>query len=346
MSSLELHPSTAGQLDEIAGLLCDAFDVPRNAAFADPHLLRWKYFDSARVWDRPCSYVLTQAEALAAHCALAPIKLLVPGQDAVSGVCFMDWVSSRQMPFAGLVLKKRLMSTTDIAIVTGGTAATRALIPKLGFTTLTSADIYARVIRPFWQWRSRPRTSWWKDTARLIRNTTWSFAPAGERSAQWQATRVESFSEAISQTSTTATMPEHSIELLNHWLRCPSAHVAGYEIRQAGVRCGYFLLSQIAGQTRIADLRLNTAELRDWQMAFRLATETASQNPMTCEVVALASTSVTRTALRACGFRERGSTPISVYDPQRKLSSAPPLHWSYIDNDAGYLYDPASPYST
>src|SRR5437588_9928635 len=131
--SLELQPSTAQHLDDIATLLRQAFNAPSDAPFVDRRLLHWKYFDAVKVWGRPCSFVLTQGDGLAAHCAVVPIKLLVPNQEAISGVCFVDWASSRQTPYAGLLLKKRLMSTTDIAIVSGGTPATRGLIPTLGF---------------------------------------------------------------------------------------------------------------------------------------------------------------------------------------------------------------------
>ncbi|HEY8133471.1 MAG TPA: hypothetical protein VII12_16465 [Thermoanaerobaculia bacterium] len=347
--SLELQPSTASQLEDIAGLLCEAFNAPSNAAFVDHRLLRWKYFDSAEVWGRPCSYVLTQMEALAAHCAVAPLDLLVPVGPAINrvpGVCFMDWASARQAPYAGLLLKKRLMRTTGVAIVTGGTALTRALIPKLGFAIHTSVDTFARVIRPLRQWRTRPRTSRWKDAARLLRNTMWSFAPLSTLSPEWTAIRVENFAEETHTSLTDVTIPEHGVELLNYWLRCPTVAVNGYEIRRRGVLCGHFLLTQIGGQTRIADLRLTSAESVDWQMAYRLAAEIAAQDDATCEVVALASTPLGRQALSGCGFRRRGSTPLSIYDPQRNLTSAPPLFWSYMDNDAGYLYDPASPYCT
>jgi hypothetical protein len=342
---LDLQPSSVSQLEDIAGLLCEAFAAPRDARFADPDLLKWKYFDSAAVWERPCSYVLRESEALAAHCALAPIKLLVPGRPAISGVCFMDWVSSRQMPYAGLVLKKRLLSSADIAIVTGGTAATRALIPKLGFAIHASVETFARVVRPWRQWRTRPHTSTWKDAARLARNVVWSRAPLGRVSRDWQALPVERFTEATNMDSG-LTLPEHGADLLNYWLRCPSAEVSGYEIRISGARSGHFLISRIGGQARIADLRLTSMGPLEWEMAYRLAARTAAEHPATCEVVALASTPLASDALVACGFRSRGTTPLSIYDPAQRLSGAPPLHWSYIDNDAGYLYDPASPFST
>ena len=345
----QVQPSTATQLDDIVGLLHEAFKTPS----IDRRLLHWKYVEGAETWDRPCSFVFMQAGSVVAHCGIAPLELVISdaqGSDlaiqTVSGVCFMDWASARQAPYAGLLLKKQLMRTADVAIVTGGTAATRALIPKLGFATYSCVDTFARVIRPLRQWRTRPRTSWWKDAARLLRNTAWSFARLGPLSPEWTATRVDSFAEATHTISPALTMPEHGVDFLNYWLRCPTTRITGYEIRRRGVRCGHFLLSQVAGQTRIADLRLSSTHVRDWQMAYRLATRTAAQDATTCEVVALASTALASAALSACGFRRRGSTPLSIYDPQGKLAAAPPLCWSFIDDDAGYLYDPAYPYIT
>jgi hypothetical protein len=351
--SLQLQAATTAQLDDIARLLCEAFQALPNAAFTDRRLLHWKYFDSAAVWRRPCSFVLTEAQSVAAHCAVAPLKLVMPHEqerqeaaNTVSGVCFMDWASDRHLPYAGVLLKKRLMSMTEVAIVAGGTAATRAIIPKLGFTVYGPVHTFARVVRPIRQWRTRPRTSRWKDAARVVRNTAWSLIPLGALSVEWTATPVESFAEAIDTISPALTMPEHGVDFLNYWLRCPTTRIRGYEIRRRGVRCGHFLLSDVAGQARIADLRLNSTHVRDWQMAYRLATRTAAQDETTCEVVALASTPLASAALAACGFRRRGSVPLSVYDPHGKLAGAPPLCWSFIDDDAACLNDPAYPYST
>jgi len=344
--ALELHASTAAQISEIAGILCDAFNMPRGSGFADARLLQWKYFDAAALWDRPCSYLMTRADALAAHCAVMPIRLRVDDRDPIDGVCFVDWASARQTPYAGLLLKKRLMSDSELAIVTGGTDATRALIPKLGFRTLAAVETYARVIRPLTQWRTRPHVRLWKDTARLVRNTAWSLAAGRNVSRDWKAERVDRFTETTCTVTVTMTLPEHKTDLLNYWLRCPSVKVEGYQITKSGARCGHFLLSRVRGQARIADLRLSSGDMRDWEMAYRLATQTAAEDSMTCEVTALSAAPFSSAALASSGFRCRYTVPLSVYDPQRRLSSAPPLLWSYIDNDAAYLYDPSSPYST
>ena len=82
---------------------------------------------------------------------------------------------------------------------------------------------------------------------------------------------------------------------------------------------------------------LRSTEARDWQMAYRLAVRAATEDVSTCEVVALASMPLARAALSACGFRWRGSIPLSVNDPQGKLAAAPPLCWSLIEDDAAYV---------
>lgn len=342
--SLQLHATTSAQLEAVAALLCAAFKAPPDAAFADRRLLHWKYFGLAEIWRRPCSFVLTQAESVTAHCAVAPVNLVIPrkqnGQESttsVSGVSFMDWAGSQQFPGTGVLLLKRLMSLTDVAIIAGGSDATRAIIPKLGFKVRASVDTFARVVRPLRQWRTRTPTSLWRDAARLLRDTAGSFVSLGALPAEWTATPVNGFAEATNTISLALTMPEHGVAFLNYWLRCPTTPIKGYEIHQRGVRCGHFLLSHVGGQTRIADLRLSSTEVSDWKMAYRLAVRTATEDMATCEVVALASTPLARAALSACGLRWRGSAPLSVYDPQGKLAAAPPLCWSLIDDDAAYI---------
>jgi hypothetical protein len=349
--SLELEAATPDQLDEIAELLCKAFGAAPDAAFADRRLLYWKYFASAQeVWNRPLSFVLSDAGCVVAHCAMAPNTLHVPhaqrGQEVVGSVSPMDWVSAGQPPGAGLLLMKQLIESAEVAILVGGSDATRAVIRKLGFAVRDSVDTFARVVRPFLQRRTRPAKNRWIDTARLLRNTAWSLVPAGSLSVEWTATPVEKFTETTRMVPLGVTVPEHGVEFLNYWLRCPVTRIDGYEIRRRDARIGHFLLSYVAGQTRIADLQVCSSEISDWKMAYRLAMNTAASDEQTGEVVALASTALARQALSEAGFRRRGSVPMHVYDPKNKLAANASVHWSFVDDDAAYLHDAAHPYST
>jgi hypothetical protein len=135
-------------------------------------------------------------------------------------------------------------------------------------------------------------------------------------------------------------------EYLNYWLRCPAAEVLAYQILHEGAFKGYFLLSRVGGQTRIADIRLDSGDAGQWTVAYSLASRAAAELPETCEVLAVASTPLASESLTASGFRNRGTAPLFLYDPQKKLAGAPPIFWNMIEGDAAYLHDPAYPYVT
>ena len=109
---------------------------------------------------------------------------------------------------------------------------------------------------------------------------------------------------------------------------------------------GYFLLSRVGGQTRIADLRLSSTTQDDWNAAYSMAEQVAASDPETSEITAVASTLFAELALRSSGFRRRGSAPLFLYDPQKKLRDSPPIYWNLIDGDAAYISDPEHPYTT
>jgi len=91
---------------------------------------------------------------------------------------------------------------------------------------------------------------------------------------------------------------------------------------------------------------LHSADPREWIVAYRLAAKAAAELPETCEILAVASTPLARESLTASGFHNRGSAPLFLYDPQKKLAGAPPIFWNMIEGNAAYLHDPAYPYVT
>jgi hypothetical protein len=245
------------------------------------------------------------------------------------------------------MLKRQLLNLSEASIVVGGSADTRAIVPRLGFAHVGDVALFARVVRPWRQFRTRPAEPIWKGTARLLRNTASSQSSAGSIPKGWRAVRINSFEPVVnSQHDSVYPMPWRDSEYLNYWLRCPAAEVLGYAILNNDSVRGYFLLSQVGGQTRIADIRLHSEDTEQWTAAYRVATRVAGEIPETCEVLAVASTPLASEALIASGFRNRGSVPLFLYDPQRKLACAPPIFWNMIEGDAAYLQDPAYPYAS
>jgi hypothetical protein len=344
--SIELQPTTLATLPAVTSLLASAFTAPPDAAFLDRRLWLWKYFEPGPRWNETRSYVLTKAGEIQAHCGVVPFNLRFSGQE-VSCIHPTDWAGGRQLPGAGVLLMKKLLNRAETAIVVGGSDDTRLILPKIGFAAVGAVTSFARIVRPWKQFRTRPAEPPWKATARLLRNTGWSRSLTGPIPKGWFAVMKESFETIPNcQRDSHYPTPSRDAQYVNYWLRCPTAEVLGYEIMNDRSVLGYFVLSRIGRQARIADIRLNSGDPDDWHIAYRLAAKAASRNPETCEIVAAASTPLVSASLTASGFRNRGSVPLFLYDPQKKLAGAPPMFWNMIDGDAAYLQDPAYPFVT
>ncbi len=356
----EIQPTTPDDLDGIAALLAAAFATTIDALFVNRDLLAWKYFARGLPWDGARSYVMKRADEILAHCAFSPLILERDGAQ-VTSFCFMDWAGKRDAPGAGVLLKKRLMNLVQTSIVAGGTDATRSVIPRLGFTLHSENRLYARVVRPFRQSRARPSEGIKKDAARLLRNAAWSASSSGNIPHDWSAARVDSFDSAneIFHASNNMTndaaskaknalpcwTPRRDAALLNYWLSSPAAKFTGFVIREGARARGHFLLSHVAGQTRIADVRVDSTGQTDWTNAYRLASRAAAAMPETCEIYGIASTQFARAAFETSGFRWRGVSPLFLNDSQHKINDEA-IFWNLIDDDTAYIHDSSHPFST
>jgi hypothetical protein len=345
--ALSFEATAPSDIQAVADFLISGFNTTPDAVFARPDVLRWKYFSPGPQWDSPSrSYVLSQESVIKAHCGVWPVNLRSRG-DIISCNGFVDWLSEKDLPGAGVMLKKKLMRMADTGIVAGGSDDTRAVVPRIGFQHVSDVTTFARVVRPWKQSKTRPRETLARSTARLLRNTAWSLSSGGAGKGELSAIRVDSFSElpdGIHESS--YPIPWRDAAYLNYWLSTPAVEIAGFEIRRSNEFYGYFLLTRVGGQARIADIRILSGEVEDWSEAYALAATTAAEEPDVCETVTIASTPLVRQALDKVGFRDRGSVPLFLYDPKKRLESSPPMCLNMIDGDGAYLHDPAYPYVT
>jgi hypothetical protein len=346
--ALQFSPTVPEDLKAVSALMLTAFTAEPGASFLDQELLHWKYFEPGPPWEGSRGYVLKTGESIVAHCGIWPMNLLFRDQ-TISCICFVDWVSDRNAPGVGFLLKKKLMKLADTSIVVGGTEDTRAVVPKMGFEPVGEVGFFARVVRPWKQFRTRPSEGIGRDAARLVRNTAWSRTGTATAIPQdWSAFRLESFGELNldGMRDGESPTPWRGADYLNYWLRTPSVTMSAFALTNRGNVCGYFLLSRVGHQTRIADLRLSSSKQDEWNVAYALAAKRAAEDPETCEIVAVASNSVAEVALRLNSFRQRERAPFFLYDPQKKLGGSAPIFWNLIDGDAAYIQDAAHPYST
>lgn len=342
--ALDIQQSTPADLDGIAELLTDAFQVPRDAYFVNRRLLEWKYFEPGPDWQGARSYIVKRGGRIEAHCGVWPLNFVLPS-GPVSGLCFVDWASGKGLPGAGVLLLKKLLSLVEVGVVAGGSEATRAIVPKLGFVHTVDIDLFARVLQPWKQYRSRPSEGALNGLARLGRNFAWAHGPSASI-GRWSSRPISSFETAVEPKGFHAAVPVHSGRYLDFWLRIPAAVMSAFELLDNGVPKGYFVLARVGHQSRIADLRVAAADPADWVASYQAALAAARADREAYEVVAPATMPHIREALSTCGFRPRGTSPLFIHDRANRIGEATNVWWSYIDDDRVYIFDGAHPYAT
>lgn len=327
--------------------LADVFRTGEDAPSLAAALMHWKYYEPHPDWPHSRSFILRKNGRIAAHVGIVPTTWLTP-DSRVTCVVPIDWAADPLVPGAGAVLHRKLGGLAETVVQIGGTVQARKMAGLLGLKPCASLDYYVRVVRPWRQHRLRPGHDW-KSPARLARNAVWSLAGLANVPRGWSAEPVSAFDDsmlpALAPNLLAAfTPPARSAALLNYMLRCPAAQFQGFRLLDGGKPRGFFLLSSVGPQTRIADLLVNTAEAAAWTAAYALAVRAAQERAETCEIAALASTPATRQALSANGFRARGCDPAWVSDPNQLLDTGTPLHVTMLEWDGSYLYNPENPF--
>lgn len=331
---LEFGPITPDEQPAAVDFLQRAFGLPANASFVNPARLRWKNFDSRPDWNSRRAYVLRQDGRIVAHGCIYPVTLMFSGRE-VSSMRIIDWAGSPEVPGSGVLLFRKLAAMTETALAPGGSEQTQQIMPRLGFERRGELNYYARVLRPFRQYRDVGKG--WKGLARFVRNSVWAMRRLAPLPPGWTARPLSRLGTLTGSWIASKRTPE----LMQYLARCPGASLAAFEISNGR---GWFVLSRIGNQGRIADLRIGSEDTADWSAAVSLAARTAAQDPRVFELIAAASIDPLRQALERNGFVFRRRDPIFVHDPKRLLNG--PLSLSLLDGDEFFLSDPGYPYLT
>lgn len=343
MGVAQFRASSQGQLETIAGLLQRAFQAEAGASLLNRDYLRWKYYDDWSERRGSRSFVLSDGEEILAHAVIWPVQLRLSA-GVRDGISFGDWVAGEQHRGVGLTLLKKLMQLSSFVLVTGGAPITRAILPRAGFKPWGERQIYARVVRPFRQGLSRDDHKGWKEPLRVARNTVWSFGtrtPTGE----WRAIEAPP-TEGLVRASGERLGTVHSAGYLEYMLRCPTVKFRSLALSRAGKLKGYCMLGFAGGQVRIAELRIDAEDQSDWNAAVAAVAAFAAKVPSTCEMTAFGSVPTLDRAFKANGFRERGRTPVVLFDRDGGLANEPLPQLGMLEDDAATLYEPGFVYRT
>jgi hypothetical protein len=236
----------------------------------------------------------------------------------------------------------------DVLLTIGGSEDTKSVLPKLGYKRRGELRLYARVVRPWLQFRTTPQKNW-KTPVKFLRNSAHALTGFPTVPKGWQATKVSNFTGAIEDCAA----PPHMTDFisskrtaagLSHLLPCPAAVFSGFQVSDSQRLRGYFVLAQIGRQVRIVDIQVNGGDQESWQAICVLAARGAAADPDICEIVAASSIVPTGEAWLQAGFVQRRTEPIFCYDPRKLMSSAAGLNLSLADGDQCFLTDPLFPY--
>ncbi len=332
----------------LAELLKATFPTSSEVNSFLPDVLRWKYFSPHPDWSGPRSYVVKKEEAIVGHGGIWPVRLAGASAE-LKVIHLIDWAASRSATGVGVLLLRKLAGLADLLLTIGGSDETQRILPKLGYQQSGELKMQVKVVRPWLQFRTAAHPSW-KTPLRLVRNAFWSLSSLPPAPKGWHVSRITRFDssrEALLPGSKQEILrPIRTIAGLNYVLSCPAAAFAAFLLYEGSRLSGYFVLSLVAGQTRIADLRLISADPESWKSACVLAARTAAEIPETCEIVAGFSSPQLQECFEQAGFRVRQTLPIFYYDPRKILKNVPTFDLSMFDGDACFMANLNHPFLT
>lgn len=346
--AFEFVPIQASEQQDLIQFLVKSFQADPNLISFRPEVIHWKYFAEHPEWTNPRSLAVKEEGRIVAHGGVWPVKLVTANTE-IKAIHLIDWAASRSAIGVGAHLLKKVAGHADVLLAIGGSQDTRNLLPKLGYKRCGELLRFARVVRPWLQFRATPDKNW-KTPIKFLRNSAAALTGIPLVPNGWSALKVQSFTrltengDNVAAATTSCTSSRRTAAELNYLLSCPAARFSGFLVSQGQQLRGYFLITQVGGQARIVNIQIDGEDRESWRAICALAARSAAEDPETCEIVAASSIAVSAEAWLQTGFVRRRTDPILCYDPRNLLSSGPPLNLHLADNDFCILSEPRSPY--
>ena len=332
-----VRPSRPEDAPDIIALMRQAGLDPH----VDPGHLRWKYWQDRLDSGEPRSFVLTDGRELLAHGAAMP-GVLRWGSQRARAIHMIDWAARRDAVGAGVQLMKHVGGLTDFLFGVGGSAHTLKIMPLIGYRLCGTVTGYVRTLAPFSLLR-QPTAQRWKLGPRFARSAIWTLSVPRSAVGEWCAQRigleeVERIADVLPIADAGLADLERSAALLRHALACPIVPVELHAVERTGRIHGYFVLSFVPGQARLADWWIDSDDPGDRRALLELAVSRARTWPGVAELVTWSSDPAISRDLVGSGFHERLRLPIFF---RASSGLAVPTHGvrvQMLDNDAFYLH--------
>ena len=333
-----IRATEPADLPELARFLVRVYQFDPSDHHADQQLLEWKYLHPTPGWEGNRSYLLETNGEIGAPCGICPVTFHFPDGTTVNSVTMMDWAADPLAPGVGVRLFRKLMEMAPTSFIIGGAPASRLIIPRIGFRHVGEALTYAAWLRPWREFRTRPRTG--RSILRLLHGLTHPARNSGAESAGWDFAPVNQFDDSLSPLLGGAnriwTFCQRTVAGLNHLLKCPHLKMQGFLLKRSGQLIGYFVIGRAEWEARLLDLVVESADGNDWTLACAAVTKAARLDPRVCRIRAQATFPVLSDALASNGYWRQYKEPILIYDPTNALDHAFPVSFQLFDGDSGY----------
>jgi Acetyltransferase (GNAT) domain len=335
----ECRPSTSADERALIELLTRVFAADSQAAFVNPALLRWKYWEPREDYTEPRSFVMEKDGRIVAHIGLWPVTVRREGKSEC-GVHIIDWAADPDASGSGIFLLQRMARSFDFVYAIGGSDATQAILPKLGFRAVAEAHVWARPMRPWRQFRNHQSVNW-RLPARLVRNIGWAHLPGKSVDPAWTVAE----SNDLSSNGLGLLVAESAPAFFQYVRRCPGAQSRTFHILHNARSVGFFVLSAVWEQARVAGVWLEDSSPDTWAAVLRLAQDTAFRLTGASEIILRCGAGPATLGAEKAGLRLRARIPVFVL---RKRGGAEPLQlpFHFLDNDAFFLGGPSAGFVT
>ena len=337
--ALVCRHTTAADEEQLTEFLTRVFAA--NAALVSSEMLRWKYWTPRVDCPEPRSFVMERDGRIVAHVGLWPVTVKV-GTKSERGVHAMDWAADPHTLGAGWSLFMSLTKSHDFVYGIGGEEITRSILPKLGFRTVAEAVTWARPIRP-WRQMLKHQSKDLRLPLRFARNVWWSNMPPRMLPRGWAAAEHDLAEHGLVEHSAgpaggiAALAGEREESFFRYLQQCPVAPCQTFNIVNGGRIVGFFALSVVGEQARVAGVWLENSSPENWRTAFRLAQDAALRHTNTSEIVARCRTEASAIGAERAGMRLRARTPVVLFRKDGDAEVVPPLQFQLCDSDALFI---------
>lgn len=317
--------------------------------FAQPEILRWKFFGPRGHWNVPRSLMLRKGDEILAHVGICTTEFTGAGQQsaATPAVHMTDWLSREEGGSLGTLLMLQAFGLAPVQYALGCTQAAERVLRGVGFEKILEAGVFHRVLRrknpAVWRAIHGKGRALARQAALLACDFAQSFKPA-QKARTISARKVERFDsrvdQLLQQSDYQATITSRSPTLLNYYLQFPRQNISGWLLEKNSECIGFALLALIEKpglrHGRIVECFLRPNELNLWSdalSALRVELERMDAALITC----CASTPWMSEALRRSGFFRRGRIPFLLRDPKKLVHRSRPFHLSYLEADLAYI---------